>query len=448
MRKLLSIPVFAAVSSRDELTGILNSYGFEKMVQKILHKNPNHTYIAVKFDIDKFRELNGRYSSARGNLLLCEIAQAIDNWQHEKQVFARLDTDRFILLLERTPTVMTELNELLEKTVAQLGIDKYMGAVKFTYGAYEVNGNKEAVTSIMSKVKIAHKMAKKNEKKNIVWYNSGLLQVIQQENYYNDHLFEGIAMKQFMVYLQHQVSLQGNNEESLEAEALVRWALPNGRMMYPDSFIPQFEQNGMIVYLDLYVLESICIYIRALITEGRKNVRIAINVSDTTLMQLDIVDKFVAIVDKYGVSPQCICMEVHEVSFIEGESIAINNLHQFVDKGFIIAMDAFASGYSSLRMLPDLPVSILKLDRKFLRANEKNEKTKIIMDSIITLAHKLNLKVTCEGVEHQKDLDLLQELHCDMAQGYYIAKPVSEEEFMVTIDEVNRGLRDKMKNIN
>lgn len=413
--------------------GLMNVSDFEKVLAKTILQYSQQGYIVVKFDIDRFRELSHRYGKDKGQQLLAELVKAVEGRKEKDYAFAQIGTDRFVILAENTPNFIADLHHLLKCAVDNLPLDNYVGIVKFTFGGYEISNAKEPTQDIMNKVKIAHRMAKIDVSKVVIWYSDGLAQSIEQEKYFDEQLMSSIKKNQFGIFLQGQVDLKTNT--LVAAEALARWILPSGRTIYPGSFVPQFEKNGLIRHLDYHILELVCEYLAQLRKAGEKLFRISLNISNITLSQEDFVDRFTQIVDKYSISHEYISMEVHEVSLVAGEEFALENLMKMNELGFPLAMDAFASGYSSLRILPELPIMFIKLDRNFLRGNDKNARTKIVIESIINLSHNLGIEIICEGVEHQRDMELLNELGCDYAQGYYISKPTSSKEFLEVIME-------------
>ncbi len=419
----------------------MNLQQFAKCGAKRLRHSPAGGCLIVKFDVDRFSALTSRYGIAHGEQLLRELTDALAAQQHKETLFARAE-DKFFVFMPYTEGAVPALQQALGDAVARVGLEKYVGTVSFSFGAYRIKGHKEDILAVLDKVSLAHKTAGKHAYKTLVWYDDGLVQAIEQENYYNEHLREGIAKHEFKVYLQRQVSLA--DPDALRAKALVRWALPTGRLVYPDSFIPQFEQNGMMLHLDFYVLEQVCQYLQQLRQGGAPDMLISVNLSPVSLLQKDFLPRFLALAEQYAVPPQALVLELQHPAMLENEPEAIETLITLRDRGFAIAAQTITAGQSNLRMMAELPVQLLKIDRQFLRAADANSKIQLVMAGIIHMAHSLSLQVICEGVEHQADIDLLHQLGCDLAQGYYLMRAVPSEVFLTTAQEQDEVLRQKL----
>ena len=236
--------------------------------------------------------------------------------------------------------------------------------------------------------------------------------------------------EEFLVYLQPKFDLLSN--KVCGAEALVRWKQKNGKMIYPDDFIPIFEKNGFIVNIDLYIYEKIFKKVKEWIDKGIDVVPISLNVSRAHTKNLDFIKKVLNLVDIYNIPVNTIEFELTESIF----STDLNYLNDFIQKirknGFKVSIDDFGSAYSSLNLLKEIEVDIIKLDKAFLSNVEdfKNSyKDKVIIESIIKMAKELNLKVVCEGIETEEQKELLKNMGCEVGQGYIFSKPISIYEF-------------------
>ena len=221
-------------------------------------------------------------------------------------------------------------------------------------------------------------------------------------------------------------------EEIVGAEALVRWEHPEKGLIFPNSFVPLFESNGFIVKIDYYILESVCQCIRNWLNEGVEPVVVSVNLSRVHLYNADLVERLVEITDRYRIPHNLIEFELTETVLFDELGQLINVMAKLKQAGFVLSMDDFGSGYSSLNMLKQLPVDILKLDKAFLDnfdADETGRKEKTIVSHIISMAKDLDMEVLAEGVENKSQKDFLLSANCDMIQGYYYAKPMKLEHF-------------------
>jgi EAL domain-containing protein (putative c-di-GMP-specific phosphodiesterase class I) len=212
------------------------------------------------------------------------------------------------------------------------------------------------------------------------------------------------------------------------AEALVRWKTKRD-IISPSRFIPLFEKNGIICQLDFYVLNQTCRDIRSWIDKGLSPVTISINFSKLHFKNPDLAEEIEKEVDKYGIPHHLIEIEITESTYEETKENLKTVLKALKSKGFSTSIDDFGSGYSSLNLLSQLDFQVLKLDKAFLESGIEDEKVKNIVDSVISMAKKLAMKVVAEGVERKEELDMLKSLSCDLIQGFYFDRPIPMRDF-------------------
>jgi EAL domain-containing protein (putative c-di-GMP-specific phosphodiesterase class I) len=227
------------------------------------------------------------------------------------------------------------------------------------------------------------------------------------------------------------------------AEALVRWVHPKEGMISPARFIPLFERNGFIVRLDHYVWEEVC----RLLAEERDKlgrvVPVSVNVSRLDFYDENLLEFFMGLMKKYDLEPWMIKLEVTESAYTDNPQQIMTMMRRFQDAGFKFLMDDFGSGYSSLSMLRNLPVDILKIDMKFVQEIVTSFRAAKIMEHMVQLAHDIHMEVVIEGVETKEQVEFLQEIGCDEIQGYYFSKPMSKDEYIERLAEspvVGEGL--------
>ncbi len=235
---------------------------------------------------------------------------------------------------------------------------------------------------------------------------------------------------EFKLYLQPKYNIK--TSRIIGAEALVRWQEKNGNIISPCDFIPLFELNGFIEKLDFYMLESACKQIRKWLDEGEKCIPISVNFSRIHMENEKIVEQIKKVVSGYGIPRKFIEIELTESTMINNERRMVNILNSLHESGFVLSMDDFGSGYSSLGLLKNLNVDIIKMDKSFLTNNTNEEKGNIVIESVIDLAKKLNIKTVAEGVETIEQVAFLECVNCEIAQGYYYSKPVPAELFCIT----------------
>jgi EAL domain-containing protein (putative c-di-GMP-specific phosphodiesterase class I) len=231
---------------------------------------------------------------------------------------------------------------------------------------------------------------------------------------------------QFHMFLQPQTDADGN---MLGAEALVRWIHPDRGMVPPGSFISVFERTGLIYKLDQYIWRCACERLQIWKDRGLTQYYISVNISPKDFYYLDIYSTFVDLINEYHISPENLKLEITETALMSDFDKQFMLMKRLREYGFHIEIDDFGSGYSSLNMLKDMPVDVLKIDMGFLRQTEHVKRSRIILETIVSLSKRLEMPVVVEGVETKEQLAFLKELECEAYQGYYFSKPISIDEF-------------------
>lgn len=439
---LLSVAAFTIVNRRnrrlllksihtDNLTGILNRDGFKAEAASLLRRYPDNRYCLIEFDIDDFKFLNTSYGYEQGDRLLCALADCIQSTYNGDQLSARIASDDFVILVKQGPELVDRLRNLLADTLhlAFLNISEF---ITFTIGAYELPEDCGNIQTVMDKANMAHKNAKAEGKSISLWYDEMLLDKLNWENQLTKRMRKALGNGEFKMYLQPKYSLE--DLKIRNAEALVRWDIPDEGTVCPDQFIPLFERNGSIAEIDFYILEKACTYIRKYLDTFGTEFHISVNFSRVTIYQQRCYSTILEITDRFQIPHNCIEIEITESAFNGISEVIVQKILNLQEEGFIISMDDFGSGYSSLNLLNKLPIQVLKLDQEFLREYGTEGKAKNVISCVTELAHTLDMKVVCEGVERQEHVDFLKKIGCDYGQGYFFSKPIPEEAFWERYD--------------
>ena len=285
----------------------------------------------------------------------------------------------------------------------------------------------EDIETAISNANYARKEAKKFNTDQCVQFSDQMMKDIIFRMEISASLPMAIETKEIKVFFQPKVDSITN--KIIGAEALVRWIKKDGSMIYPDQFIPLFESNGMIIELDYYVYREVFKYIRNRLDLGLDVVPISMNISRVHFMNDELASYIEELLAEYKIPTEYIEFELTESIYID----RIHKILPFVDKmrslGIKISMDDFGSGYSSLNLLNNLPIDVLKLDKVFLSNDNLSKNQKIILSCVISMAKQLNIKVLCEGVENKEQSDFLTTAGCDMFQGFYFSRPICEDDF-------------------
>jgi EAL domain-containing protein (putative c-di-GMP-specific phosphodiesterase class I) len=293
-------------------------------------------------------------------------------------------------------------------------------------GVYEINDLTLPVSVMCDRAIMAIKTIKGNYEKRIAYYDEALRDEVLQEQEMAGCLESAIEEGQFRLYLQPQTRADG---QAMGAEALVRWQHPQKGLLMPGDFIEALEKNGMIVKLDQHVWELACMQLREWKEQGKTQMYLSVNISPRDFYFLDIYRVFTELVKKYEIDAHNLKLEITETAVMMNLEQQLNLIEKLRKSGFVIEMDDFGSGYSSLNMLKDIQVDILKIDMAFLGKSSDEERGRKILKMVIELSKGLGMPVITEGVETREQVDSLLKMGCDMFQGYYFAKPMPVAEF-------------------
>ncbi len=418
----------------DDLTRLISRKYFCRDIAKINRENPNTPYALVYFDIIKFKAINDLFGFAEGDKLLCYIAKKLQSGQFPIIKACRLTSDRFAFLVDLTDTDAETVVLALLDDIKQYNLSF---EIRFNAGVYSPEKNEESGDSMLDKAVLAQSAIKGSYTKTVNFYTKKLRDEMLSEQEIAGEMNTALQNEQFAVYFQPQYN--HSTGMLVGAEALVRWLHPKKGMISPARFIPIFEKNGFITRLDFYVFEKAARFIRRSMDNNFSIVPISINFSKHDIFSPDFVEMLERIRTKHNVPAKYLRIEITE-SILMGNNQVVNDvLHRLHACGYIIEMDDFGSGYSSLNALKDLDFDIIKLDMLFLKNNGKSNRGGIILSSVINMAKWLNISVIAEGVETVEQADFLRSIGCDYIQGYLYAKPLPEQEYEALVSTSRIG---------
>ncbi|MDY2593448.1 MAG: EAL domain-containing protein, partial [Oliverpabstia sp.] len=408
----------------DRLTGLYSKEFFYRKVRERLDENPDQEYTIVCMNIENFKLYNDSFGREAGDRLLRESAASMMSWLGEDGICGRYSADRFMCLMEKNQEksdrefffseVHSERSQNVDNVVVK-------------WGVYEIIDRSVPVEQMCDRVLLAADSIKGQYNQFYAVYDDNLRGKLLREKAIADVMETALAEEQFIVYLQPKYSLSDNR--MVGAEALVRWIHPEWGFMSPGEFIPLFEKNGFIPCLDRYVWEKVCVYLRDWQEKGYPVMPVSVNVSRADVYQSHLVDTLSEMVQKYGIDPSCLHLEITESAYTDNPDQIISTVEELHRRGFVIEMDDFGSGYSSLNMLSQMTLDILKLDMKFIQNELAKPAAQSILNDIISMAHRMSFRVVAEGVETKEQTERLREIGCDYVQGYYFAKPMPYTEY-------------------
>lgn len=406
----------------DPLTALPNQASFEINAADKLKATSPGSYLMVYLNLNNFKFVNDSYGYNAGDKLLLSFSATLKRFCNSSEICAHLHADHFAILLKKREHVLEDLQTSILESIESERDLNLSDILTCSYGVYTIPDPDESIASCLSKASAALKEGRSSQR-TVAYYDQHLLDKINNENKMTRWMRQGLSEKEFHIYLQSKVNLEQSKVTG--AEVLVRWNSEPFGFLPPDEFIPLFEKNGFIVELDFYVLEATCrILKQSLKILPERTVVLSVNISRVTLFQNDFIKRFVQMARRYEVPPEYLEIEITENVFIFDANMVEQILSQLRRYGFSISMDDFGSGYSSLNLLRELPIDVLKIDRIFLQESIRVEKAYAIIKSVVEMAYSLNMVVVCEGVETLEHAEFLKTIHCTVGQGYYFSKPI------------------------
>ena len=412
-------------SIHDSLTGLYTKQYLYECIRGMLDGAPDTDFVAVFVDVKNFKIVNDIFSSSFGDIALKQIAEWIKADMNEKCVYGRLAGDTFGVFLpaEQFENDRERLeNELANFTVSDGNASHHL---VMHLGVYETADRDIDVSVMFDRAHLALSTITDDYNNHIAYYDNDLREKILWEQRITAELREAIDTMQLRPYLQPITDRSGR---VVGAEALARWIHPVHGFMPPSMFIPVFEKNGMITEVDKHMWRCAC-KILSKWKECGRDLFISVNISPKDFYFIDVVSEIKSLVDEYGIEPIKLRIEITETVMMNDPEERMKVLDDFRRLGFIVEMDDFGSGYSSLNLLKDMPVDVLKIDMRFLSASGSKERAKTIVKNIIRLSEELDISSLTEGVETEKQYHHLSLMGCKLFQGYYFAKPLPQDEF-------------------
>ncbi|UUV13670.1 EAL domain-containing protein [Clostridioides difficile] len=416
----------------DSLSGIKNKEKFRKDSMYILKNYYQDNFYLVQLDVNKFKYINEMFGYAEGNKILIHISQVLNNNTNKYEICARMDNDHFILLIacNTEDELLNRLSKINKEICNLITTNSSKYKIVMSSGIYKITKKDDIkkIDLLIDRANIAAKSKKEKYEHSYSFFNEDTRNRLYKEKRLEDNMNKALEKGEFIVYYQPKYSL-GDVNEIEGAEALIRWNSPEFGLISPIDFIPLFEKNGFIVNIDMFVFEEVCKTLNKWINKGYTPVPISVNMSRVHLYRDNFIENITDLISKYNISPEFIELELTESVVFDNLNILIDIMKKIKEIGFLISMDDFGSGYSSLNLLKDLSFDILKLDRGFLIETTDTKRGKIIISKIVEMAKAIDIKVICEGVETYEQVEFLKEIGCDKVQGYLFAKPMVLDEF-------------------
>lgn len=410
----------------DTLTGLPNRAALEFRIAKaIARAEREQSTLAVFFvDLDNFKNINDSLGHDQGDQVLIEVANRLSRTIRNEDTLSRLGGDEFILLSENIDnenTVYLLINRIfavLERPIELQATTLYVNA---SIGVALFPNDGQTTQELIKNADMAMYKAKSEGKNKFVMFtqemNDKLLNRIRIEH----SIRIGLERREFSVFYQPKINLK--NEQPTSFEALIRWKR-NGQTLGPEKFIPIAEEAGLIDDMSLYVLDEVCLFLCRLQENAISTLPISINMSPRTFNNPDIVTTIDNILAIHAVDHRLIEFEITETTAMKDVRHTLSTMQDFRQRGIRFSIDDFGTGYSSLSYLSEMPVSTLKIDKRFIAADNANSRS--IVSIITAMSKQMQLKVVAEGVETRDQLQWLRDLDCDEVQGFYFCRPMPD----------------------
>lgn len=425
------------LTRRDPLTGIYQYESFKEKAQLLLDNAGDKKYAVVYTDFTDFKYINDVFGYAYGDSILSRYGEILRTGLQEDEICGRVTADNFVLLLHysdkeevasRQRRADKQITEYMHSSPSSQSIATNCGICCLEDVVEDLK-----IEGYLDRANFARKTVKNGSNHNYVFYNESIRRHLWEEKNVEGQMHDALKNHEFLVYYQPKVELKTGRIGC--SEALVRWQTSDGTIIPPDRFIPVFERNFMIHRLDQYVFEEVCRWLRHMLDEGKTALPVSVNVSRLQFYDPDFVKRYVEIRDKYHIPPQLLEIEFTESIVFDNTGFLLAIVKSLKANGFSCSIDDFGKGYSSLSLLKELPVDVLKIDSYFFLESNDHSRDLDLVRSIIELVHKFNIRTVAEGIEVPEQVEYLKKFECDYVQGYVFYRPMPQAKYEALLDE-------------
>ncbi|MBQ9009136.1 MAG: EAL domain-containing protein [Clostridia bacterium] len=414
-----------SAAEHDQLTGLYTRNFFIEYANRLYRYHPGMHLDALVLNIEQFHSINALDGREFGDEILRVIGRAIRDFLEETQgIASRYDADRYVIYCRTEGSYRA----ILDRFQSEVNAFASNANVRLRMGVRPWHGDAEPIL-LFDQARAACNMVRGDYQNPLMVYDEDMRQQEMLRQRLLNDLQVAVEERQFKVYYQPKYNIQVDPPRLSSAEALVRWCHPDLGMISPKKFIPLFEGNGLISVVDDYVWREAAGQIARWKEKLGYRLPVSVNLSRADVFAPDLVEKLVGLIRDNGLEFRDLKLEVTESAYTDNAHRLLEVVARLRKLGFEIEMDDFGSGYSSLNMLSEMPIDVLKMDMKFVRNIEKSEKDYRLVELILDIAKYLNLEVVAEGVETEGQMTLLKDAGCDLVQGYYFSRPVPPEEF-------------------
>lgn len=420
---------------RDHLTGLPNRHLLnDRLTLALEQAKDNQMNIGIMFiDLDRFKYINDTLGHAMGDRLLIEVSKRLQSCLGKSDTVSRQGGDEFVVLLNNTTSdeLTIKAQQITKLFTESFKLDPEMFVTpSIGISMYPADG--KDIETLMKNADTAMYRAKEQGRNNFQFFTPDMNDVVTHRMKLEIALRKALGRNEFNVFYQPQVVVSSG--KIIGAEALIRWEHPEWGNVPPNEFIPLAEETGLIIPIGEWVLYEACRQNKEWQNKGFPPLRVAVNISSRQFKQNNLVEVISKILKETQLDPQNLELELTE-SIIQDSKYAITTMKKLKSMGIHLSIDDFGTGYSSLSYLKLFPIQTLKIDQSFTKNIFEDSKDAALVNTIINMAHNLDLKVIAEGVETQEQLDFLQQRKCNEAQGYFFSRPISAKELTNIFNE-------------
>ncbi len=415
------------LATHDSLTGLYNQEALYRLTDEKLAGRNGKEYMAVVSNISGFKVINDVFGTDRADDVLKNIARELTEITGPGCIVGRITADRFGVFIKKDKFDPSRFSALCKSMSMDKGDYRY--PIIMHIGVCPVDSSDMTSQMVFDRAFLAIEGIKNDLQKVLAYYDDSAKEAIVWEQMITASIDEAIRDGDIIPFIQAQVKSDGTVGGG---EALIRWNHKTEGMLPPGKFISVLEKNGLIVKADRCIWESACRILGKWNEKGYKDMYLSVNISPRDFYFTNVYDDITGYVGKYGISPDQLRLEITETAMLNNMDAVLDVIAHLRNDGYIVEMDDFGSGYSSLNTLKTLPVDVLKVDMLFLRNIKDADtvlKSSIILSNVINMALEMGLSVITEGVETEEQKQFLEECGCHQFQGYFFSKPIPVSEF-------------------
>lgn len=417
----------------DITTKIGNRDFFIKKTVQLLERSPENPYTIICFSISNIDLITKLFGPAEGDRLIRYTAEKLKERYKNKGLYALVQSNMFAMFLKGHE------DEKIVKVIGDISEDiancfEFFNA-EAVFGIYKIDDPSVKVSEMLNRVVLAQRSVPADGKVNYAFFDMEMSTKYEENRIMCEQMEQALEQNEFVMYLQPLVDL--HEYKIVNAEALVRWEHKEKGLLSPYAFLPIFENTNLMLKLDYYMWEEACKTVRRWIDNKLEVLPLMINISPIHLSNDGFIQMLNELLEKYKLQKDMFVLEIPERGLTNGGPDVFANVKNIAENGYKICVDNFGGLHLAVNILRTLPISMIKLDKKFLVENSESEEGETILRYLIAMAKEMELTVIIEGIESQEQVDFITEIGCDIAQGYFFSKPVNLRDF----DSLNKKIK-------